>query len=529
MKIKSTINKLACQWRGCGCIFEQPETLYKHLTEDHIGRKVTGNLCLTCHWGNCKVSVEKRDHITSHVRVHVPFKPHECPICGKSFKRPQDLKKHDKLHNELGEDLTKLGQESEPEITKPYDGFLLQTPFTSQDSLKVPISPPQSTAYSDDSWIYSGSTLSPATENYTSFQNTSSSFMNQDPSSPSSVEEKLTPIGTIDPVFANSGDILFDMMYTDNSQLKTEYNTEMINNLDVLENLINIENINAESLKIKNDQQLEDFNIWLNQLTETIDDNLVNMEPLQNPYGEYEVPSVEQPSYTDMLLQFDASNMEIEEEKVLYPNTNEQDMYIRSLPMEQPQQEFSPPSKLNENFDISTNMQQYEYSFNTDIPQNNQTGITGYKNHYGAIPNIISNDIFTPQLQTSINLGNSHDNVVYKPSQDANQETEPSKKIADTIQADNSNNATQEKNEQDQMIENSRQSLAKKSAINKDVLDLLVSDLSGLALDKNAVQTDQTEQLKKHQKLLKQLSEAINQTYSKEKTQLDSIRPAVRV
>jgi hypothetical protein len=50
--------------------------------------------------------------------------------------------------------------------------------------------------------------------------------MNPDPSSsPSSVEEKLTPIGTIDPVFTNSGDILFDMMYTDNSQLKTEYNT----------------------------------------------------------------------------------------------------------------------------------------------------------------------------------------------------------------------------------------------------------------------------------------------------------------
>jgi hypothetical protein len=80
MKIKSTINKFACQWRGCGLIFEQPEPLYKHLTEDHIGRKVTGNLCLTCHWGNCKVTVEKRDHITSHVRVHVPFKPHECPV-----------------------------------------------------------------------------------------------------------------------------------------------------------------------------------------------------------------------------------------------------------------------------------------------------------------------------------------------------------------------------------------------------------------------------------------------------------------
>jgi len=40
----------------------------------------------------------KRDHITSHMRVHVPLKPHKCDFCGKSFKRPQDLKKHVKTH-----------------------------------------------------------------------------------------------------------------------------------------------------------------------------------------------------------------------------------------------------------------------------------------------------------------------------------------------------------------------------------------------------------------------------------------------
>ncbi|KXN67529.1 hypothetical protein CONCODRAFT_26339, partial [Conidiobolus coronatus NRRL 28638] len=69
-----------------------------HLTNDHVGRKAYGNLCLTCHWDNCTVALTKRDHITSHIRVHVPFKPHACNICGKPFKRPQDLKKHEKLH-----------------------------------------------------------------------------------------------------------------------------------------------------------------------------------------------------------------------------------------------------------------------------------------------------------------------------------------------------------------------------------------------------------------------------------------------
>lgn len=30
--------------------------------------------------------------------MHVPLKPHKCEFCGKSFKRPQDLKKHVKTH-----------------------------------------------------------------------------------------------------------------------------------------------------------------------------------------------------------------------------------------------------------------------------------------------------------------------------------------------------------------------------------------------------------------------------------------------
>ena len=76
----------------------ETDTRKEHVCERHVGRKSTNNLNLTCKWGSCSTTVVKRDHITSHIRVHVPLKPHKCDFCGKAFKRPQDLKKHVKTH-----------------------------------------------------------------------------------------------------------------------------------------------------------------------------------------------------------------------------------------------------------------------------------------------------------------------------------------------------------------------------------------------------------------------------------------------
>ncbi|KAF8959656.1 hypothetical protein BGZ46_001721 [Entomortierella lignicola] len=90
-----------CHWDSCLRNFEDAEMLYEHLKDDHVGRKAHHNLCLTCRWDKCTVQpFVKRDHITSHLRVHVPSKPHQCEICKKSFKRPQDLKKHEKTHQD---------------------------------------------------------------------------------------------------------------------------------------------------------------------------------------------------------------------------------------------------------------------------------------------------------------------------------------------------------------------------------------------------------------------------------------------
>lgn len=89
---------LICEWNSCGERFLQPEILYHHLCQVHVGRKSQNNLQLNCQWGKCIIKTLKRDHITSHLRVHIPFKPFDCSICKKKFKRPQDLKKHLKIH-----------------------------------------------------------------------------------------------------------------------------------------------------------------------------------------------------------------------------------------------------------------------------------------------------------------------------------------------------------------------------------------------------------------------------------------------
>ncbi|TAQ84230.1 hypothetical protein B7494_g7445 [Chlorociboria aeruginascens] len=96
--VAATEDNLSCQWEKCSERCTSAEVLFEHICEKHVGRKSTNNLNLTCGWNSCRTTTVKRDHITSHIRVHVPLKPHKCDFCGKAFKRPQDLKKHVKTH-----------------------------------------------------------------------------------------------------------------------------------------------------------------------------------------------------------------------------------------------------------------------------------------------------------------------------------------------------------------------------------------------------------------------------------------------
>lgn len=75
-------NQKPCLWQRpfCNMTFSDDQALYDHVNQVHIGRKKTDNLCLSCHWKNCNVVCSKRDHITSHIKVHIPVKPYKCKV-----------------------------------------------------------------------------------------------------------------------------------------------------------------------------------------------------------------------------------------------------------------------------------------------------------------------------------------------------------------------------------------------------------------------------------------------------------------
>ncbi|KAG0269158.1 hypothetical protein BGZ95_002166 [Linnemannia exigua] len=156
-----------CQWDSCLKNFDDAEMLYEHLRDDHVGRKAHHNLCLTCRWDKCSVpTFAKRDHITSHLRVHVASKPYRCDICRKGFKRPQDLKKHEKTHQD-GDGVVPSGM---PAHLQPNDhnyqpltppSYLDRSPsiasstLSAQSPYSMPLSP-ASMADSNEPWTNPG-------------------------------------------------------------------------------------------------------------------------------------------------------------------------------------------------------------------------------------------------------------------------------------------------------------------------------------------------------------------------------------
>ncbi|XBW38297.1 hypothetical protein QEN19_003886 [Hanseniaspora menglaensis] len=90
---------VTCLWKNCNIVLPDAKLLLHHIREDHIGRRHAAEHKYRCEWGDCQHAVAyKRDHLVSHVMVHIPLRNFACSSCEKKFKRSHDLKKHLKIH-----------------------------------------------------------------------------------------------------------------------------------------------------------------------------------------------------------------------------------------------------------------------------------------------------------------------------------------------------------------------------------------------------------------------------------------------
>lgn len=90
---------VVCKWENCLTVFMNSELLHKHVGETHALKQRSDDREYSCKWGACnKATFKKREHLLSHLMVHIPLKRFKCITCQKKFKRSHDLKKHLKIH-----------------------------------------------------------------------------------------------------------------------------------------------------------------------------------------------------------------------------------------------------------------------------------------------------------------------------------------------------------------------------------------------------------------------------------------------
>ncbi|KAJ3121560.1 GTP-binding protein Rho1 [Nowakowskiella sp. JEL0407] len=103
--VPSTAREHICNWTApsqpvCGIICDSGKALLSHIDQKHIGYSKTNDLCLKCFWPGCNYEAEKkRHHIISHLKVHVRDADFECEICGRRYKRSNELNFHKKAHH----------------------------------------------------------------------------------------------------------------------------------------------------------------------------------------------------------------------------------------------------------------------------------------------------------------------------------------------------------------------------------------------------------------------------------------------
>ncbi|KAG0181339.1 hypothetical protein DFQ29_008609 [Apophysomyces sp. BC1021] len=435
--------------------------------------------------------------------------------CNKAFKRPQDLKKHEKIHNE--DHINSLRGCTRPSgtMTPPRQEFSM-SPYGNPP--QVPISPPQSTyseELSPDNRIFSS--RSPSTD-------MSDHFVEPTPIAPSQQPQPF-----LAPDYSSPNDIL-NMIFPMDLGAKPEYNSDVAQRLNYVQSLMDTGALTPTDMDFDvNDQQLADMNVWLSQLSDSISkgDQPMMVDSYLSPEQPY-LPNM-QYDYVTPVPTTDFHDM--------YPQSTEQSMYVRSYP-------------------TAPNTNDYGYYAAQGLGDvyAPYVSIVGQRQHYTPVPDMAASQYFMPDLHTSLNFTSAKDDAKPKPavanptgSQVDKHESESYKPVkAVTLHEDKKNISTlsnvfasvnelrtNEPKTPEEPVENKVEPA--KTAVNKDVMDLLVSDLSDLNIDKGKVKTVETPEKKakkpsaalypssgsapaaieQHRRLLQQIGNWINQSHAK--------------